>query len=156
MVVRPNIWSRAESILSKTRKLFFLVECKHKGFEYGMRVTERANSSRIRERLFLGALQMDNSLSVHSTVVATKGQISSDLGDEVAILDLEGGMYYGLDNAGARVWELIQEPRKVEDVYTTIVKEYDVEPERCERDVVSLIQKLRDEGLAEVLDEGNA
>ena len=99
---------------------------------------------------------MDNSLSVHSTVVATKGQISSDLGDEVAILDLEGGMYYGLDNAGARVWELIQEPRKVEDVYTTIVKEYDVEPERCERDVVSLIQKLRDEGLAEVLDEGNA
>jgi hypothetical protein len=99
---------------------------------------------------------MNDSLSKRSTVVATRGQISSDLGDEVAILDLEGGMYYGLDNAGARVWELIQEPRRVSEIHATIVDEYDVEPERCERDIVSLLQNLREEGLVEVLEEGNA
>lgn len=93
---------------------------------------------------------MKEMISERSTVVASKGQVSSDLGDEVAILDLDAGMYYGLDEAGARIWELIQEPRMVGDIRDTLVLEYDVEPDRCERDLVDLLQKLVGEGLVEV------
>jgi hypothetical protein len=50
---------------------------------------------------------MNRELSERSTVVAVRDQVSSDLGGEVAILDLTGGMYYGLDAVGARVWELV-------------------------------------------------
>ena len=35
-----------------------------------------------------------------SSVVVAKDQVSSDLGGEVAILDLKAARYYGLDNAG--------------------------------------------------------
>ncbi len=93
---------------------------------------------------------MSSTVSERSTVVASKGQVSSDLGGEVAILDLDAGMYYGLDEVGARIWELIQEPRMVGDIRDTLVLEYDVEPERCERDLVDLLQKLAGEGLIEV------
>jgi len=93
---------------------------------------------------------MSNMVSERSTVVASKGQVSSDLGGEVAILDLDAGMYYGLDEVGARIWELIQEPSMVGDIRDTLVLEYDVEPERCERDLVDLLQKLAGEGLIEV------
>jgi hypothetical protein len=54
---------------------------------------------------------MKSAGSRHSIVVATKDQVSSDLGGEVAILDLKAGVYYGLDTVGARIWNLIQEPR---------------------------------------------
>jgi len=86
-------------------------------------------------------------VSQRSTVVAAEDQVSSDLGGETAILDLKAGMYYGLDDVGARVWDLIQEPRDVGEVRDTLLEEYDVAPERCERDLLALLQRLADEGL---------
>jgi hypothetical protein len=91
-----------------------------------------------------------------STVVAAKNQVSSDLGGEVAILDLKAGVYYGLDAVGARIWSLIQEPRTVNEIRDILLEEYEVEPERCERDLLALLQKLADEGLIEVKDEASA
>lgn len=95
-------------------------------------------------------------VSLGSTVVAAEGQVSSDLEDEVAILDLKAGMYYGLDRVGARVWNLIQEPRVAEEIRDVLVSEYEVEPDRCERDLIVLLQRLVDEGLVEVNDEAPA
>lgn len=89
-------------------------------------------------------------ISVRSTVVAAEEQVSSDLGGEMAILDLKAGMYYGLDDVGARVWGLIQEPRDVADIRDTLLEEYDVALERCERDLLALLERLADEGLIEV------
>lgn len=99
---------------------------------------------------------MKRIVSKDMTVVAAKGQVSSDLGGEVAILDLERGTYYGLDEVGTRIWELVQEPTAVSEVQATVVEEYDVEPARAERDVLALLQRLVDEGLVEVHDEAPA
>ncbi|MDP9478748.1 MAG: PqqD family peptide modification chaperone [Actinomycetota bacterium] len=87
-----------------------------------------------------------------STVVATRDQVSSDLMGEVAILDLKAGVYYGLDDVGARIWNLIQEPKAVSEIRDTLLQEYDVEADRCERDLLALLQRLADEGLVEVED----
>jgi hypothetical protein len=89
-------------------------------------------------------------VSGDSTVVAAKDQVSSDLGGEVAILDLKAGVYYGLDAVGARIWSLIQEPRTVNEIRNILLEEYEVEPERCERDLLVLLQRLAEEGLIEV------
>jgi hypothetical protein len=89
-------------------------------------------------------------VSVGSSVVAAKDQVSSDLGGEVAILDLKGGTYYGLDHVGARIWGLLQEPRTVEEIRDVLLSEYEVEPDRCERDLLALLQRLADEKLVEV------
>ena len=89
-------------------------------------------------------------VSGSSTVVAAKDQVSSDLGGEVAILDLKAGVYYGLDAVGARIWSLIEEPRTVNEIRGILLEEYDVEPERCERDLLALLRRLADEGLVEV------
>jgi hypothetical protein len=85
-----------------------------------------------------------------STVVAAEGQVSSEIGEEVAILDLKAGTYYGLDTVGARVWELIQGPKSVGEIRNILLDEYEVEPKRCERDLLALLQTLVNEGLVEV------
>ncbi|MDQ3661538.1 MAG: lasso peptide biosynthesis B2 protein [Actinomycetota bacterium] len=85
---------------------------------------------------------MNRDLSELSTVVAVKDQVSSDLGGEVTILDLGGGIYYGLDAVGARVWELAWEPIEVNQIQETIMEEYDADRARIERDVLALLQRL--------------
>ncbi|MEP7305049.1 MAG: PqqD family peptide modification chaperone [Acidobacteriota bacterium] len=81
------------------------------------------------------------------TVVASKDQVSCDLAGEAAILDLKSSIYYALDPVGARIWTLVQEPVAVSAVRDAILGEYDVEPDRCERDVLHLLQELAAEGL---------
>lgn len=96
---------------------------------------------------------MSPAISDQSIVVAAKDQVSCDLAGEAAILNIKNGVYYGLDPVGARIWSLMQEPRAVADIQNTITGEYDVEPERCARDLVGLLEKLLAEGLIEVKDD---
>ena len=88
-----------------------------------------------------------------SIVTASKDQVSCDLAGEAAILNLKNSSYYGLDEIGARIWHLIEEPRLVSDVRDAIVDEYDVDPEECEQDVIELLQRLAAEGLVEIKGE---
>jgi hypothetical protein len=99
---------------------------------------------------------MSSTISDRTVVVAAKDQVSCDLAGEAAILNIKNGVYYGLDPIGAKIWNLMQEPRKVVEIQTAITNEYDVEPERCTRDLVGLLEKLLAEGLIEVKDGGPA
>ena len=90
-----------------------------------------------------------------STVVAARDQVSCDLGGEAAILDMKSGIYYGLDAIGAQIWNLIQEPKTVDEVAAAILEEYDVETDRCQQDIVALLQDLAAHGLVEI-DHGTA
>jgi hypothetical protein len=91
-------------------------------------------------------------ISLNTAVVAAQGQISADLGGEIAILNLNNGVYYGLDIIGARIWELIQEPKFVLDLLNILLEEYEVEPDRCEREILALLEQLVVEKLIEVKD----
>ena len=51
---------------------------------------------------------------------------------------------------GARVWNLIQDPRRVGDICDAIMREYDVSQERCESDVLDVLQQLAGQQLIEV------
>jgi len=99
---------------------------------------------------------MSMTISDSSVVVVARDQVSCDLAGEAAILNVKSGVYYGLDPVGARIWNLMQEPRAVVEIQNAITNEYDVEPERCARDLASLLEKLLAEGLIEVKDESAA
>lgn len=89
-------------------------------------------------------------ISEISSVVAVEAQVSCELDSEVVILDLEGGIYYGLNSVGAHIWRLIQEPATVSAVCEALLQAYDVEPERCLAEVLALLDDLLAHGLIEL------
>ena len=91
-----------------------------------------------------------NPISIDTVISAAEGQVFSNLDGEIAILNLKTGMYYGLDEIGARIWHLIQEPATVSTVRDVLLEEYDVEPEQCAIDLVELVEELAAEGLVEL------
>ena len=62
-------------------------------------------------------------LSGRSTIVAAKEQVSCSMAEEAVVLDLKAGVYYGLNEVGARVWSLVQEPRNVSEIRDAILEE---------------------------------
>ena len=89
-------------------------------------------------------------LSESATIVVSKEQVSSRLGDETAILGLKNGVYYGLNPVGARVWNLIQQPRTLVELQEILASEYVVEGPRLESDLRLLIGQLAEERLVEI------
>jgi hypothetical protein len=92
-------------------------------------------------------------ITTKSIIVASKNQVHCDLDGEAAILNLNNGIYYGLNPVGAYIWELIQMPISVREIRTAMVEEFEVEPERCEHDLLVLLRELSEQQLIEVRDE---
>lgn len=86
-------------------------------------------------------------IDANTRVVAAPRQVSADLRGEAAILDLRTGVYFGLNEVGARVWALVQQPKRVADVCDALCAEFEVEPARCHRDVVALLEEMARHGL---------
>ncbi len=89
-------------------------------------------------------------LSLNSVVVVGKAPVFSNVGDEIVILNPQNGHYYGLNPLGARIWTLIQEPTRVSQVRDTLLAEYEVSAEECERDLLDILESLAAQGLIEV------
>jgi hypothetical protein len=80
----------------------------------------------------------------------TKNVVSCELDGEVAILNVQTGEYYGLDEVSALVWRMMSQPHTLGEIIREITCEYDVAPQQCEDDLVSLLGKLANYGLIEL------
>ncbi len=87
-------------------------------------------------------------------VCTASRQVSSPVCDEVAILGLDQGIYYGLNPTGARIWELVRTPIKVKDIHRVIVEEYDIDEETARKDLLEVLTQLREAALIEVRSGG--
>ena len=91
-----------------------------------------------------------------ASVVASRAQLSTTLGDEVVILGLNDEVYYGLDGAGARMWDLLQTPRTLAELVDLLSAEFEVTRERLESDLEALLATLHEKGLVAVADPAGA
>ena len=89
-------------------------------------------------------------LSSESTVVAASGHLSAEVAGETMLLHRGSGLYFGLNAICAQIWNLIQEPKTVGQLRDAILAKYDVDPDQCERDILTLLQGLVTEELVEV------
>jgi hypothetical protein len=73
--------------------------------------------------------------------------IYRELSGETVLLNLESGVYYGLDAVGTRVWQLLQQGGTIASVCDVMAGEYDVSPDVLREDVSRLVSELRDRGI---------
>lgn len=71
--------------------------------------------------------------------------------DEMALLNLDTGVYFGLDEIGARMWELLAERGSLQAVAECMEQEYEVAAEQLRQDLLRLAEELRAKGLIELL-----
>ncbi|OGA63637.1 MAG: hypothetical protein A3G81_32965 [Betaproteobacteria bacterium RIFCSPLOWO2_12_FULL_65_14] len=68
------------------------------------------------------------------------------LGAEAILLNLDGGLYFGLNEVGTRIWMLLAD-HDGEGVSQALTREFDVTIDEARADVSSLIGELIDRGL---------
>ncbi len=73
--------------------------------------------------------------------------LSQEVNSETVLLDLEGECYFGLNEVGTRIWQLLQGKISIGETLDTLSDEYDVSREQLECDVGALLNKLTKAGL---------
>ena len=87
-------------------------------------------------------------MNLSDKVIIPSQVMARQVGEEVVILDLASGTYFGLDPVGARIWALMGEGRTLAEICATMLEEYEVERAQLEADVLRLAAELLERGLA--------
>ena len=73
--------------------------------------------------------------------------LSQEVAGETVLLDLASESYFGLDEVGTRIWQLLKDGAGREQVVDTLLDEYEVERDVLENDVSELLERLAEAGL---------
>jgi len=72
------------------------------------------------------------------------------LDKESVLLNIETERYFGLDETGTRMWQLVTEAPSVEVAYQRLLDEYEVAPELLRENLTDLLARLVENGLLQV------
>ena len=91
-------------------------------------------------------------ITVESTVVVAPGLTAANLGDEAVLLDANSGRYYGLNELGARIFELARTPHMVREIKAALLQEYKVQEAQLEADLLAFLRDMEQRNLIELKD----
>ena len=91
-----------------------------------------------------------SAISLDRTVRVGDDTVFRELAGEAILLQLEEGMYFGLDPVGTRLWQLMAERGALRDVLDVARQEFDVDPSTLERDLLALVRQLAEKKLLSV------
>ena len=89
----------------------------------------------------------DNPASSEAKFRRNLDLIGAAIDDELVMMSVEQGQYYGLGGIGPRVWELLEEPCAIEDLVDAILEEFEVDSAVCEKDMTGFLKELEEFGL---------
>ena len=73
------------------------------------------------------------------------------LDQESVLLNLESEQYFGLDETGTRIWQVVTTSPNIDTAYQELLAEYDVQPEMLRENLNELLGHLVEHGLLQVL-----
>jgi len=97
-------------------------------------------------------------LSFPATVEPGDEVIFQALHNEMVLLNMKSQEYFGLDDVGSEMWNLLVQHGDVETVVAILTERYNVDQETLRQDLVALIGRLMEAGLLKAGNgsEGNA
>ena len=94
---------------------------------------------------------MSKHINIDTKIKKNKNIEDTDLDGNKVMMNLQKGRYFMMNEVGSRIWELINEPIKVNYIIDELLNEYRVDRATCEKEVMNFIQELFNGDLIEVI-----
>ena len=86
-------------------------------------------------------------LTLNDRVAVPEAVISRELDGETVVLNLETGVYFGLDGVGTDIWNALQKGGRIEDTFNALLQQYDVQAAALKDDLLRFVNQLASKGL---------
>jgi hypothetical protein len=85
-------------------------------------------------------------ITLQSVVSRRKeGLLVSELGKEVVMMDIDNGNYIGLNETGKAIWDMIEEPVKVEHLVEKLLQQYDINKDQCSSETLEYLNQMQEQ-----------
>ena len=74
--------------------------------------------------------------------------VSAELEGEAVLLNVETGVYFGLDALGSEIWKHLEQGATEDAIFTQLLQEYEVEASQLADDLSTFLGLLQEKGLA--------
>lgn len=78
--------------------------------------------------------------------------IASEVDNEIVMMDVSGGRYFGMDSVGAALWNCLDQPKDLNTLVDELCSKYDVSSHKCREDIKPFLQALLEKKLIEAMD----
>lgn len=76
--------------------------------------------------------------------------VTEEIEDELVILDLEGDVYFSLNEVGRVIWEQAADGQSFSEVVDAVCEQYEVERETAAEDAKAFLGEALDEDLMDI------
>jgi hypothetical protein len=90
-------------------------------------------------------------LSLQSVIQREPGIVAAEAGEDVVMVSIENGQYYGVSQVARAIWEAIERPITVSDLINYLIMYYNVDSLTCEKDTLAFLEQLAAERLLQVV-----
>lgn len=90
-------------------------------------------------------------LTSQTLVSRNQDLIAASIDDDLVMMSVDQGEYYGITGVGSQVWEMLAEPISVENITRYICAKYAVDKTSCQTDIQSFVEELLQLGLASIV-----
>jgi hypothetical protein len=80
----------------------------------------------------------------------THDMLFTELDQEMVLMSIDAGAYYGLAGPARSIWEKLEKPLTFSALVDQLVLEYKVTPEACAADLQGFLGQMEREGLLRV------
>jgi hypothetical protein len=92
-------------------------------------------------------------IDFNSVVQRDPNIIAAEAGEDVVMVSIDKGEYYGVSHVAREIWQAIEGPKKVSDLIDDLVNNYNVERSVCEKETLLFLEELLTERLLQVTSE---
>lgn len=93
---------------------------------------------------------MTQTISTHTTIQHKSSNMSAEIDNDLVIMSIENGHYYGLNGVGKRIWQLSSTPQTLATICAQLQQEYEIDPQTCESETIAYTNQMIDLRLLEV------
>lgn len=95
------------------------------------------------------------SVTIESVLVRDNELTAAAIDEEVVVLSVRAGAYFGFNHVAGKIWNMLEEPCRVGEIFEQLAEQHDVDEETVARDVTPFLQTLVEQRLLLVIDPGN-
>jgi hypothetical protein len=86
-------------------------------------------------------------INLNTTIRRAEGFTTAPVQDDLMMLNVEQGAYYSLEPIAAEIWNMLEQPARVQDLTDRLQQRYAVAPEQCQADVLAFLEEMHGNGM---------
>lgn len=92
----------------------------------------------------------DTALAPNATLRQADGLFTASLGEELLMMSISQNKYFNLNEIGTVIWQLLEQPRTIEQLIDALTAQFDVSRETAQAELTTFIAALRERELIAV------